>query len=228
MVESHALFAHILAQTRQNVELLVAHRQISETVGEEILSRLSVHAERHLEESSDVSLTQQTQRLNMSPAPAKVEAWAIWGWSSEDPNDLSFEAGEVIEVFTETNADWWTGRNRTGKQGLFPSNYVEKLPARSLSPILVPEPRKSMMSVHSKGSVEHRHSSPALPHPSPRAPPHAHYPPPAGYYPSAPGAVNYSYEPSAGPATPQPVPQQAGGKKSKFGGLGQVVSVVGC
>ena len=82
-MESHALFAHILAQTRQNVEVLVAHRQISETDGEEILSRLCVHAERHSEESSVASLTQRAQRLSMSPAPPKLEARAIWGWSSE-------------------------------------------------------------------------------------------------------------------------------------------------
>lgn len=78
MVATHALFAHILAQTRQNVELLMAHKQISETDGEEILSRLS---EKHSEEASVVSLTQQTERLSMSPAPPKLEARAIWGWS---------------------------------------------------------------------------------------------------------------------------------------------------
>lgn len=83
MVEPHSVFAHILAQTRQNVELLMAHKQISETDGEEILSRLSVHAERHSEESSVVAQTRETQRLSMSPAPPKVEARAIWGWSSE-------------------------------------------------------------------------------------------------------------------------------------------------
>lgn len=83
MVEPHVLFAHILAQTRQNVELLIAHKQISEGDGQEILLRLSGKAEKHSGESLVMSLTQQTQRLNMSSAPAKVEARAIWGWSSE-------------------------------------------------------------------------------------------------------------------------------------------------
>ncbi|KAH0833275.1 thioredoxin-like protein [Lanmaoa asiatica] len=227
MVEPHSLFAHILAQTRQNVELLMAHREISETDGKEILSRLSVNAKRPSEELSVVSLAQQTQRLTMSPAPPKVEARAIWGWSSEDPNDLSFEVGETIEIITETNTDWWTGCNRSGKQGLFPSNYVEKLPPQSLSPILVPEPRKSTASVHSKESIEQRYSSPALPHPPPRAPPQTHYPPPAGYYPPAgpaPGAMNYSYMQPVGPPALQPVPQHAVAKKSTFGGLGQVMA----
>lgn len=35
-------------------------------------------------------------------------------------------AGDIIDIIDETNADWWTGRNG-GKQGLFPSNYVQKL-----------------------------------------------------------------------------------------------------
>jgi hypothetical protein len=39
---------------------------------------------------------------------------------------LSFAAGDTIEIIDETNADWWTGRVN-GKQGLFPSTYVEKL-----------------------------------------------------------------------------------------------------
>ncbi|KAG9315279.1 SH3 domain-containing protein [Chiua virens] len=232
MVESHTLFAHVFAQTRQNIELLVAHKELSEADGEEILYRLGAcKAERHAEDSSVVSLVQRTQGLSMSPGPTppKVEARAIWGWTSEDPNDLAFEAGDVIEVITETNPDWWTGRNRSGKQGLFPSNYVEKLPPQSLSPILVPEPRKSMMSIHSKGSAEQRYPSPALPHPQPHgAAPQSNYGPPTGgpgyYGPPAgppPGTVNYSYVPPAGPPTPQPAGQ---GKKNKFGGFGQVMA----
>lgn len=62
----------------------MAHGQISEKDGEEILSKLAATTARHCcEESSVVSLTQKTQRLSMSPAPQKVEAQAIWGWASE-------------------------------------------------------------------------------------------------------------------------------------------------
>ncbi|KAN0092811.1 SH3 domain containing protein [Tylopilus felleus] len=230
MVESHALFAHILAQTRQNVELLVAHKQILRADGEAILSRLSVNADRRSEDSSVVSLTHQTQRLSMSPAPPKVEARTIWAWSSEDPNDLTFEAGEIIEIVAETNADWWTGRSRSGKQGVFPSNYVEKLPPPSLPPIFVPEPRMSVASFHSKGSAEQRYSSPApqaLPQPYGAAP-QTQYPPPGGYYSSPagppPGAVtNYSYGPPAG-APPAQGGGQAPERKGRFGGLGQIMA----
>lgn len=41
-------------------------------------------------------------------------------------------AGDVIDIVEETNADWWTGING-GKRGLFPSNYVQKLPPETPS-----------------------------------------------------------------------------------------------
>lgn len=45
----------------------------------------------------------------------------------QDPNDLTFSQGDIIEITEETNPDWWTGRFQ-GREGIFPSNYVEKLP----------------------------------------------------------------------------------------------------
>jgi LAS seventeen-binding protein 1/2 len=53
-------------------------------------------------------------------------------FNPKEPNDLTMSVGDVIDIVEETNADWWTGRNR-GKQGFFPSNYVQKLPPESSS-----------------------------------------------------------------------------------------------
>jgi hypothetical protein len=50
-------------------------------------------------------------------------------------------AGDVIDIVEETNPDWWTGRNG-GKQGLFPSNYVQKLPPEPSS-----QPQREKMDV---------------------------------------------------------------------------------
>jgi len=44
----------------------------------------------------------------------------------QDVDDLSFSAGDIIEVVKEENADWWMGKFN-GKQALFPSAYVEKI-----------------------------------------------------------------------------------------------------
>ncbi|KIK98698.1 hypothetical protein PAXRUDRAFT_823613 [Paxillus rubicundulus Ve08.2h10] len=209
------IFAHILSQTRQNVELLIAHNQILEVDGREILSRLS-SAGNSSESLSVVVLTNQTQSLTMSPprsvaltVPPKVEARAIWEWTSEDSNDLAFHAGEIIEIVAETNADWWTGRNTAGKQGLFPAIYVEKLPQhlrhRPLSQLSFPDLSKSKTSLDSRtGSME-----PRYPSPQPKQ-----YPPPAPQQfqppPGAPrtGSVELRYPSPQPKQYPSPAPPQ--------------------
>ena len=59
----------------------------------------------------------------------------------QDPEDLSFRPGDIIEIVEETNADWWKGRFN-GKEGLFPSNHVEKLTASA------PTPAAPMRTIH--------------------------------------------------------------------------------
>ena len=47
----------------------------------------------------------------------------------KDPDDdeLRFDAGDVIEITAHTNEDgWWWGRC-DGREGLVPTNYIEKL-----------------------------------------------------------------------------------------------------
>ena len=48
---------------------------------------------------------------------------AIYAYTSEEPGDLLFSAGEAIRV-TKKDGDWWTGciGDRTG---VFPANYVQ-------------------------------------------------------------------------------------------------------
>lgn len=60
----------------------------------------------------------------------------------QDPNDLSFSPGDIIEIVAEDNEDWWKGRIN-GREGLFPSNYVEKLatPATSTRVGVAPPPQ---------------------------------------------------------------------------------------
>lgn len=44
----------------------------------------------------------------------------------DDPSDLTFFAGDIIDINEEANADWWNGTVR-GRTGLFPSSYVERI-----------------------------------------------------------------------------------------------------
>ena len=139
----------------------------------------------------------------------------------KEPNDLSFRAGDIVEIVAETNADWWTGRVN-GNQGLFPSNYVEKIPG-SASPPSYPPPGEARRAPPMSSPVPYNNSTPAT------YPPAYNGPPPQGIYQSQPPQP---YNPYMGPPSqlppPQPVViQQATqpAKNSRFGGLGQVVCV---
>ncbi|KAI6025575.1 hypothetical protein F5J12DRAFT_438787 [Pisolithus orientalis] len=118
--------AHIISQTRQNVELLIAYDQIPRVHGRDILARLS-HAG-SLSSTSVTDLTQKASDLSISPPlTTGVQAVTLDSWRSEDPSDLSFRAGEVIEIVSEAEEYWWIGRNQAGKEGGFPPVYVKKV-----------------------------------------------------------------------------------------------------
>ncbi|CRG86112.1 Protein hob1 [Talaromyces islandicus] len=51
---------------------------------------------------------------------------ALYDYEAQAHGDLSFSAGDVIEVITRTNNEneWWSGRLQ-GREGQFPGNYVK-------------------------------------------------------------------------------------------------------
>ncbi|EPQ61224.1 BAR-domain-containing protein [Gloeophyllum trabeum ATCC 11539] len=52
---------------------------------------------------------------------------ALYDFEAQAEGDLSFSAGDRIELVekTESQEDWWTGR-LNGRQGVFPGNYVQE------------------------------------------------------------------------------------------------------
>ncbi|KAF3761081.1 BAR-domain-containing protein [Cryphonectria parasitica EP155] len=63
----------------------------------------------------------------LSGAPTTVETvTALYDYSAQAEGDLSFRAGDVIEIVSRTQNDneWWTGKLH-GKSGQFPGNYVK-------------------------------------------------------------------------------------------------------
>lgn len=136
----------------------------------------------------------------------------------QEPNDLSFRAGDIIEVVAETNADWWTGKVN-GKQGLFPSNYVEKMPS-SLSPPSYPPLNEGRGASPANPPVPYNTGSPVPYQPGYNGPPQG-YLPPQPYNPYG----GPSSQPPPPPVVVQQVPAQPA-KPSRFGGgLSQVVRV---
>ncbi|KAI0261549.1 hypothetical protein BC834DRAFT_895810 [Gloeopeniophorella convolvens] len=244
MPDPSALIAHIVSQTRQNVEFLIAQNEIPRDVGQGILAKLPT--------ANDVALrdlSEQTRRMTIPspsmgtssrdygppppgpparravpPAPSNVQrARALWAYNENgsEPNDLSFRAGDIVEIVSETNSDWWTGKIN-GRQGLFPSNYVEKIPS-SGGPPSYPPPNdtRTMSPVPSPGTYNN----------GPPAPYQPTYngPVQGGYQPPPPQGYNPYMGPPGQPVPPQAVVvQQAPGpeppKQSRFGGLGNVLA----
>ncbi|TKA80283.1 hypothetical protein B0A55_03026 [Friedmanniomyces simplex] len=54
------------------------------------------------------------------------QAVAKFAFDADQPGDLGFKKGDIITIIkrTENESDWWTGRIG-GREGIFPSNYVE-------------------------------------------------------------------------------------------------------
>ncbi|KAF9267692.1 SH3-domain-containing protein [Marasmius fiardii PR-910] len=238
----------ILSQTKANVEFLIAQNHIPPEAGREIINRLA--APSHADPVS--SLTDHARNLNISsgpgytrptgPSPASnytppsnnPRAKAIWGYNEEqtDPNDLSFQPGDIIEIVSETNKDWWTGRFN-GREGLFPSNYVEKLPPSVLPPKPERVPSYDNYGPPSGPPAPARAPIPHYgPPPGPPGPGYGHtYHPPIGYQgppPPGPPGPPQPYPPYASPppapASAPPAPAAEPKKESKFGSLGNTLA----
>jgi len=55
--------------------------------------------------------------------PSKPQCKALYDFTAEDPDELTFVTGAIIEVLSQ-DGDWWTGLYN-GNRGLFPGTYVE-------------------------------------------------------------------------------------------------------
>ncbi|KAI1270064.1 BAR domain-containing protein [Xylariaceae sp. FL1019] len=62
----------------------------------------------------------------LSGAPHAETVTALYDYSAQADGDLSFRAGDIIEIVTRTQNEneWWTGKIG-GRQGQFPGNYVK-------------------------------------------------------------------------------------------------------
>lgn len=71
---------------------------------------------------------------------------ALYNYNSGDPDDLVFEANDILQVTDEGDGptSWMEGRTQDGRFGTFPGNYVRKI---------VLQPRKSLNLDMENGGV---------------------------------------------------------------------------
>ncbi|KAH7912320.1 SH3-domain-containing protein [Hygrophoropsis aurantiaca] len=159
-LQAATLLAHISSQLSLNVAFLESQNYLSTadaSIMRDIISRLpvsgSVTTSSQVKVSTSTSSTPSSTTVVRSvgampvrsvparpplasAAPQVVYAKALWAYNEDgsDSADLSFSAGELVEIVSENNADWWLGRAR-GKEALFPSNHVEKVDPVSVSAV---------------------------------------------------------------------------------------------
>ncbi|KAI5120209.1 hypothetical protein M0805_006315 [Coniferiporia weirii] len=261
---SSALLTHIISQTKSNLDFLVSQNYLVASDAAGILSKLTtLEADPESSTSPMLPIAERTQQLSLidrdigmperaqsppkaviparrvplpprSPSARVQQAKALWDYNGPDPNDLSFRAGDIIEIVSETNVDWWTGKLH-GQQGLFPSNYVERIETRMpASPGRAPKPVPAPMGRPGYGPPSGYGSPSSF---SPGPPPWQNAPPPGppawqqGPPMGPPQPYGYEKQPMYAPA---PMPMQAPPvqqapppqpeKTSRFGGLGNTMA----
>ena len=64
--------------------------------------------------------------LSIAAKPNAEMVTALYDYSAQAEGDLTFKAGDAIEIITRSQNpnEWWTGRVG-GREGQFPGNYVQ-------------------------------------------------------------------------------------------------------
>lgn len=165
---------------------------------------------------------------------ASLKVKAVYEYTSEEPDDLSFPVGQIISITEEIDADWYEGEytDATGvkRSGIFPNNFVEKyepeVPSRpsrptrqkqdaqpAAAPIAVPrepepEPEPEHQSVTREEDIAPPVPSVSKPQPPPVIIP-AEVPRAAEEVRSPPSAISERSPLTQAEPTPAPVPSAA-------------------
>ncbi|KAL4233124.1 SH3-domain kinase binding protein 1 [Mactra antiquata] len=68
----------------------------------------------------------------------KKKAKVVFSYDPENDDELKLEVGEMLDVLKQEEEGWWEGINN-GKQGMFPSNFVEIVEESSETPAEAPD-----------------------------------------------------------------------------------------
>lgn len=107
----------------------VASPAVSTPVPTDALARLDVSGDRGHHDPAPAYAANPTPPPRGPPPPKAEIARARALYRYAEANDCCFEPGDEIAVLEYMNNEWWLGRNlRTGKEGVFPVNYVSVVP----------------------------------------------------------------------------------------------------
>lgn len=101
---------------------------------------------------------------------AALKVKAVYEYTSQEPDDLSFPVGQIINITEEIDADWYEGEytdaSGVKKTGIFPNNFVEKyepeVPSRPSRPT---RPKQDSLPAAAPAAVQREPES--VPEPEP-------------------------------------------------------------
>ncbi|KAK3514586.1 hypothetical protein QTP70_021644, partial [Hemibagrus guttatus] len=71
--------------------------------------------------------SEETENGESSADRRLLRVRALYDYQAEDDTEISFEPGDIIMDVETVDKAWWRGFSKDGRQGLFPSNYVETI-----------------------------------------------------------------------------------------------------
>ncbi|XP_035228007.1 unconventional myosin-Ie-like [Stegodyphus dumicola] len=148
---AHALESRKIASSVSNSKNIQRNNEkmpvLSKAVFEKRLSQKKIHPQSNGNASQDFLKTPEAgvaglQRLNTrqikpppgggrpkppaKPKPALPQCKAIFAYDAQDTDELTFAVDDIITVIKQDPSGWWLGKLK-GKEGLFPSNYVQTI-----------------------------------------------------------------------------------------------------
>ena len=88
-------------------------------------SHLSYPPAQGLTSTDQGNITQQNREDSSASNNALPLVRALFDFKSEDPDDLPFNKGEILQVIEKPEENWWNARNSLGRIGQIPVPYVE-------------------------------------------------------------------------------------------------------
>lgn len=124
--EEHVALATPFAGDKQDVVIVPFHSQQLRLIKE---SHPSATFDLRVYPALDKSLSMQFTATNSRPVDNSVvlgvnQVIAQYDFNASSIREISFSAGDVIEVIGQYNGDWFRGRIGD-QEGYFPANYVE-------------------------------------------------------------------------------------------------------
>ncbi|XP_053510008.1 drebrin-like protein B isoform X2 [Ictalurus furcatus] len=79
------------------------------------------------EETDEDAQSEEAENGESSADRTLLRVRALYDYQAEDDTEISFEPGDIIMNVETVDKAWWRGFSKDGRQGLFPSNYVETI-----------------------------------------------------------------------------------------------------